>query len=454
VHRPAAPIAFLTGVALLLLSGRYGYHRDELYFLQAGRHLAWGFPDQPPLTPLLAMLSGHSLVLLRLPSTLSTAVVVYLAGRMARDLGARRDGELLASGSTALCGFVLATGHLLSTATTAILGSTVVTFLLVRLLLGGDRRLWFLLGLVAGVTLQANVFPAALLAALGVGLGVTGRLRHLGPWIAGLLALAVISPYLLWQGQHGWPQVDVARGIAAGKSGSSVSRLLFVPLQVLQVGPWLLPIWLTGLRRALHDERLRTLGIAFPVLQLALLTGGGKPYYAAGLYPFLLAAGAQQVADRVRRSWVLLVLSTPALVFALPILPISAAGIALTVNPDVGETIGWPEFAAQVAAVRPPAAAVLTQNYGQAGAVDRFGSNRAFSAHNAYAGWGPPPGQVSVLAVGLPQQTLNRLCLTTLRVGTIRSPHDLDNHENGTALVVCVPSAPWAQVWPSLRHLD
>lgn len=469
---PVFGVAALVGLALLALSGRYGYHRDELYFLEAGRHLAWGYPDQPPLTPLLARLADlvapDSLVVLRLPSTLSAVAVVILAGLIARDLGARRNGQLVAAVAVGLSGFVLATGHLLSTATTALLGGTVLTFLLQRLLRGcGGTGTWLLAGMVAGVTMQSNLFVGGILAAFGIAVLLVGPRRLFaepGPYLAVCVALVVVAPYLIWQGQHGWPQLDVAQGIANGESGTSEPRALFLPLQILQVGPWLAPFWIAGLVRLLRDQRLRTLGVTYLVLVVLVLAAGGKPYYVGALYPLLIAAGAQPLLDRVA-GWVapaLLTLSTPVIVFALPVLPVEDAGVTVAVNGDVGETIGWPDLVDQVAAVHatlPPGTAIVTGNYGQAGAIDRYGPGRglppAYSGHNGYAAWGPPPATTTtVLAVGIDPEVLGREFGSVEPVGELHNPWDIDNDEDGTRLYVCSgPRATWSELWPEFTRL-
>ena len=68
--RRASPPAW--SLVLLALAGRYGYHRDELYFRQLSGSLSWGYVDQPPLTPLVARgavaLLGDSVWALRVPA--------------------------------------------------------------------------------------------------------------------------------------------------------------------------------------------------------------------------------------------------------------------------------------------------------------------------------------------------------------------------------------------------
>lgn len=465
-----AGVAAATGLVLAALSGRYGYHRDELYFVQAGRHLAWGYPDQPPLVPVLArgmtLLAPRSLVVLRLPSTLAAAMVVMLGGLTARELGARRSGQVFASVSTALCGFVLAVGHLLSTATFALLGCSLTIFLLVRVLQGGDQRLWLAAGLTTGVTLQANLFPGLVLATFALAVVTVGPrdiLRTRWPWLAAVIAAAVAAPYLVWQARNGLPQLDIAHSIAAGGSTSSVSRPLLLPFEALQAGPGLVLLWLPGLVMILRYPRLRSLGFAFLLLQVALLATGGKTYYASGFFPLLLAAGAQPVLDRARISVpaAIAALSIPGVVFTLPVLPMRSAGVAVAVNPDVGETIGWHQFAHQVAAAYgrlPSGAGVLAQTYGEAGALDRFGGPlglpRAHSGHNGYADWGMPAGRTTMLTVGVPEPLLRASCRGLQRAGTIENRVGIDNEEVGKQMFVCTPNAEWRTLWPRFRHLS
>ena len=114
---PVIAIGAFVTVLLIVVASRYGYHRDELYFLACGRHLAWGYPDQPPIVPLIARamsaIAPGSLTLLRIPSAISAGLVVVLTALTTREMGARRDGQIVAAVVMASGGVFYGTGHLL-----------------------------------------------------------------------------------------------------------------------------------------------------------------------------------------------------------------------------------------------------------------------------------------------------------------------------------------------------
>src|SRR5208337_5058100 len=99
-------IALSVAAAHLLTNGRYGFHRDELQFLSDALHLDWGFVAYPPLTPFLERIAigifGYSLVGLRLFSVIAQALVIFLSGLMARELGGGRLAQIAAALGVAL----------------------------------------------------------------------------------------------------------------------------------------------------------------------------------------------------------------------------------------------------------------------------------------------------------------------------------------------------------------
>ena len=476
-------ISALLALALLATSGRYGYHRDELYFLAAGRHLAWGYPDQPALVPALARLMSavapHSLVVLRLPSDLAAAGTVLLTGVIARELGATKAAQAVAAGCTALGTLVLATGHLLSTAAFNLTIWLIMLLLATRLLRTEDTRLWLAMGAVAGVGLNISDLVGFLAFAIVAGIAIAGP-RHLlmSTWLyaGGLLAALLWMPYLVWQARHDWPQIAIARSIAHGGSGTSAPRWLLLPEQLVLVSPYLAPVWIAGLVCLFRRPRLRpfrALGVAWIVLALAFLVTGGKPYYLGAMLPFLLAAGAEPTVDWARRRprhRILLtagfVLSLTALPVTLPLLP---AGVVhrtpiVAFNYDVGETIGWPPVVDEVARVygRLPSdtkqsTAIVASNYGEAGAVDRFGPQlglpHVFGVQNAYWLWGPPPASATAfLAIGFDKAKLAGACRTLTLETRLNNLLDINDDEQGQPVWRCSGLlTPWSSLWPRLR---
>jgi 4-amino-4-deoxy-L-arabinose transferase-like glycosyltransferase len=490
---PRAPSSFALGpllviaaavVGVLLVgSGGYGYHRDELYFLAASDHPAWGYADQGPLTPAIAhamsWMAPGSLRVLRIPSACMIGITALITGTIAFELGGRRRAQLIAASCTAVGSFALFVGHVLSTSTLDFLAWAAVTWLVVRIIRTGHYWLWVAAGGVAGLALLNKPLIAFLLVGLAAGFLATGHRRVFHDyrlWIGMLIALLVWSPWLVWQAMHGWPQLDVSASIASGGSGSSQPRWLLLPFQFLLVSPVLAPVWIAGLGALFFRASLRRfqfIAFAWIVLVIVFLITGGKPYYLAGLFPVLLAAGAIEVdawlergSARARMTWLTAAVALSGIVsvvLALPVVPARDAGPVIAANGDVGETIGWPQFVRTIATVyrradRP--AVIFTSNYGEAGAVDRFGPSlglpRAYSGHNAFANWGSPPDRHGpVVVVGLDTRMLVSHFAGCRLEARVDNAAGVANDERGTRIELCSGTRqPWSRMWPDLRHYD
>jgi 4-amino-4-deoxy-L-arabinose transferase-like glycosyltransferase len=492
--RPPVALAGLLWVAaalvalLLLVAGRYGYHRDELYFLVASRHLAWGYVDQPPLTPALAglarLLFGDWLPGLRLLPALAVGALVVVTGLIARELGGGRAVQVLAAACVAVSGVTIAVGHLHATTTYDVLLWAVGLLLLARLLGTGDRRLWLPIGLVAGVGLLNKATVAQLAGVVLVGVLADRDARRLlaSRWLAAGAAVAVAlwAPYLAWQAGHGWPQLEIFADLRETDGGLGAG-LTFLPFQLLMTNPLLAPLWVVGVVALLRDgwaRPWRPLAVAYLLLVGFYTLVGGKPYYAFGFYPLLFSAGAVWLARRRERQGrgglrlrrllpeVALAAALP-LPLLLPLLPPSTLGVVANVNEDAGETFAWPAYAAQVLAVRdalPPAeragAVAVTGNYGEAGSLARYGGawgrDAVFSGHNSMWWWGPPTGDGRVVIVvgyaGAGAFLEERFGSVTL-AARLDNGLDVDNEEQGQPVWVCRGlDGTWAASWRDWRH--
>jgi 4-amino-4-deoxy-L-arabinose transferase-like glycosyltransferase len=479
-RRPLLALAGAVAVLLVATSSRYGYHRDELYFLVAGRHLDWGYPDQPPLTPLITRLVGEiapgSLVVLRIPSALAAAATVLVAGLIAHEFGGALKAQLIAAAGTAVSAVTLVTGHIVSTTTYDVLFSAAVCWLVLRALRTRRNALLAWAGLVLGVGILNKTLVAFLAAALAVGVLAVGPRRLLrSPWLGlgALIAAVCAAPYLAWQALNGWPQLDMADAISA--DGDQGGRIGFLPFQLLLVSPVLVPVWVAGLVWLARRRPYRFVAVGYGLLAVAYLVTGGKAYYLAGFYPVLLGAGAVATDAWLGRAVVRQRLLTAAVglslvvgaVIGLAVLPARALPPVLAVNPDAGEQVAWPRYVDQIAGVwsslspsQRSTGLVLTHNYGEAGAIDRYGPARglppAYSGHNGFATWAVPTGRAGpIVLVGWSDDTeRSDLFGVCEQRATLDNGLGLDTQEQGVPVWVCSgPNGPWYDLWPRITRL-
>jgi 4-amino-4-deoxy-L-arabinose transferase-like glycosyltransferase len=455
---PVLVVALAKSALGLAFAGRYGWHRDELYYAVAGRHLQGGYVDFPPVTALLAafnrLLFGDSLYALHVFSIIAGACVVVLAALISRELGGGRRAQVLAAVLVGFSPILVATNNLFQPVSFDQLATMVFLLLALRIALG--RGSWPLLGLAIGIGLETKYTLAVAVVVLLIAFLVLRRdaLDPRGVAIAAAIAFVVMVPNLLWQLDHNWTSVRFF--VNPPPSASDESRPQYIANVLLLTGLVSLPVAYAGIRMLIRDRALRPFGWMVIGVLVAYFALGGKSYYALPVSLFALSAGSlpfdSWATPRRLRRWgiafaALLIVLLP---IGLPVLPVKTADKAgiMDARSDYQDELGWHHFAGQVEGVDRGANVVITDNYGEAGALIVLGHGLppVASPHVTMTYWRPDVSGRKALVVGFdPAQP--SFCQGDYRVvAHIQMP--VDNEERGEPIARCTLTGSLAQVWP------
>lgn len=319
----------LTFMARLVFAGALGLGTDESYMVAAGRIIQPGYFDHPPLAWWIVWstvhLAGTDVALVvRLPFILLFALTTWLMFRLTAAMFSARAGFWAAALLNASPVFGITTGSWVlpdGPLLAALLGATIC----LRAALSASGRTawgwWLSAGLCAGLAIFSKYTAVLSIAGAVIFLATqsSGRiwLRRPHPYAAVLIALAVFSPVLVWNAQHGW----VSLLFQAGRAGSG-KFYPFGPISTLAgealfVAPWLwLPLMVCGLnalrRGSSNQDRWLLACLALPPIMFFFIVSvrshvlfhWASPGYLV-LFPMLGDAVARTVRNSVGvRMWI------------------------------------------------------------------------------------------------------------------------------------------------------
>ena len=468
----------------LAVSGRYGFQQDELYFIEAGRHVAFGYVDQPPLAPLLTRITdvlGVSPTAVRVIPALAGGAVVVMAARFAALFGAGRFGRVLAALATTCAPVVLGAVHLGNTTPLDLLAWAAVLLCVTTALLRHRPRWWLGAGAAAGAGLENNNLMVMLLIGLALGILVSQHrpiLQTRWPWLGTGIAAVIWAPNVLWQATHGWPQLAMASALHRENS-TPADYAGGLPAQLLYLGLLVAPLLIAGLIKLWRTPELRFIAVTATLIALYVLAWvPGKTYYTAGMAPAVLAAGALAAEGWIARGrrprprrGILVAAPLAGLAVTLPgLLPILPAGAVHTLPASsqhssvIGDTIGWPQLTLAIAAqdtalarAGQPPTAIFTGYYAEAAALDVLGSAGhlppVLSGHNTYWMWGPGHASDHTVLVVDALAQLRPYFASCRLLTTYHAPYQVQNNWTDIQIGVCTgPVASWRTLWPHLKH--
>jgi len=189
---------------------------DECLYWLWSKHIAGGYLSHPPVNPILIRLGtelfGNSEFGVRVFNVLLAIPASWAIWRAASILFC--DEKV---GATAALYFnltlVMAAGSIIATPDNAVVAAAAFLLLTLAKLFETGRGVWWLaIGLAFGVGMLSKYTTIFFAVSILVWLLLVPEQRKWlftpWPWIAGLIALAVFSPTLIWNEEHHWASVS------------------------------------------------------------------------------------------------------------------------------------------------------------------------------------------------------------------------------------------------------
>lgn len=487
----AAIISYFAIIKILihLINPEYGYHRDELYYIAISDHFSFANLDMLPLSPLylklVTTILGHSIKAIHFASSLCGAIVIVCTCLITRELGGRGKAVFVTGLCTLLSGFIIF-GALFSYDSLDFLVWVLTLYLLVRIFKTDNQKLWLLIGIVLGLGLLNKLTILFFGLSIFVSLWFVPQRAYFKKkwvWIAGLLAILFIIPYVLWQSQHHWYFLDFARGYAGGVSYIA-SFPEFVWNQILPNNPFNFPLWLTGLVLILFSSKwkqYRFFGFNYCFLFLLFFVMGTKFYFLMPLYAILISIGSikvEEICDRfdVKKQKTKIIMTVVPIVYvlfsfsiicmAIPVLPVEYfVEYAKVVGVDAGvrtenlqinqlpqhfaDRFGWEEMVQDIADVydtipldEKSDVGILTGNWGQASAVHLYRQKYDLPEAITNDGWyyfealRTHVFKKKYVAIGIAEDRLKNVFETVNKAGFYSHPYCIP-HENNKTIYLC-----------------
>ncbi len=441
-------------LAIFVVAGRaYGYLSDELYFLDAAEHLALGYVDFPPgiawVMAALTGMFGQDLLVLRGFACLIGIGVTLISVDIVRILGGGRTAEWLTALVVLFAPAFLSVQSILTMNVLDQLWWAAGFWLLIRYLQDDQPAHMYALGGIFGLALLTKLAIPAWFAALGLAVLIHARqlLARREVWIAILIMVVLVSPFLYWQMSNDWLFVDF---IAAYNAEAPEAMVIDQPVfgLIATMNPPFLLIWLPGLIFGLFakDPVIRLTGTAAVICLAVFMLAGVKFYFATPLFILFSAFGAllweRWLADRaaVRRGFVVSMAFSGlfSIPIAAPVLPPEQLQQAANFIrdgeqgrpgsdpaamgryfPHFAEMHAWPELTAEVRRHYEALPDTERQNvtlmaafFGQAGALNQLDQGAlpvAYSGHVNYHLWNEAADFTDVIAIGFDLPLLEAL---------------------------------------------